>query len=114
MQFVESLFPNNTIPLNWMEVFAENVPKMSRMFFTKEGEPYGLIVISEHEDSIFIINSLSKDNLPYSIAMQRMILKFVTTHDKVILMSTKRDSCINRVMKTFIDKGEGSYFTKGV
>ncbi len=113
MNHYESLFPDNKMPSDWYGLLILPVPKLVTTF-DKDGELFGLIVMSKHEDDTWIINSIAKGDARYTFAMQRTIIEFTKSHDKVIIMSTLKNSCINRFTDRFVDNGEQSCFAKGV
>ena len=97
----------------WAEVLFSACPKTVTRF-EKDNDLFGVVAISKHENDTYIINSIAKDNQRYTFAMQRMIIDFTKKHEKVIIMSTLKDSCINRFTDRFVDNGEQSCFVKGV
>jgi len=108
-----SIFPNGEITEGWNEVLM--LADQSNVYpFEKDGELFGLVVITEHEGNAYIINSIAKDNQQYTFAMQRMILKWTRLHSKVMIMSTLEDSCIKRFTDRFVSNGEQSCFVKGL
>ena len=107
------VFPDNRTPKEWISLIIAPVPKIVQTFY-KDDKLYGLVIILEHDNNTYIINSIAKDDQRYTFAMQRMIIDFTKKHDKVIVMSTLKDSCIARFTDRFIENGEQSCFAKGV
>ena len=109
----DSIFPDGRITKGWTDVLFSPQPK-NVVSFEKDGELYGLVAITKHENDIYIINSIAKDDQRYTFAMQRTILNWTKNHDKVIIMSTLKDSCIKKFTDRFVENGEQSCFVKGV
>ena len=108
-----SIFPEGKMTSGWVEVIFSACPKTVTRF-EKDNNLFGVVAISKHENDTYIINSIAKDNQRYTFAMQRMIIDFTKKHEKVIIMSTLKDSCINKFTDRFVENGEQSCFVKGV
>ncbi len=107
-----SIFPNGEVTKDWHEVLYEPVPKKV-VAFERDGELYGLVCASQY-DKTYVINSIAKDNQKYTFAMQRLILNLTRDNDRVIIMSTLKDSCIKKFTDRFVENGEQSCFVKGI
>ena len=112
MNHYASIFPDEVVPEDWYEMLIEPVPKMVHSF-NVNGYLYGLIIISKYDDA-WMINSIAKDDGEFTFNMKKLLLKFIRNHEKIIVMSTRKESTINRIMDRFVDDGKLSYFIKGV
>ena len=112
MNHYASIFPNGIIPKQWYDMLLEPVPKMVYSF-NKNKELYGLVAISKYDDA-WIINSIAKDDGEFTLSMKKILLKFIRSHDKIIIMSTRKDSTVNRITDRFVNDGKLSYFIKGI
>jgi len=108
----DSIFPDGKMTKGWYDLMFSPVPK-SVSSFEKDGELFGLVCITDHGGA-YIINSIAKDNQKYTFGMQRLILNFTRNNDRVIVMSTLKDSCIKKFTDKFVDNGEQSCFVKGL
>ncbi len=87
--------------------------KIKPYIFYRFGVPFGLIqVVDTH---IPIINSISKDDQSFTVAMIRYISCIIKSNERVIVMSTVSDSpALNRLMDKYHEDGVTSYFSKGL
>ena len=80
----------------------------------KDGVEFGLVSHFVSSDTL-MINSISKGLEPFTVGMNREIVGLVKSYDKVILMSTCKDStALNKLMDDYHEKGVESFFTKGI
>ena len=85
---------------------------MKPTMYYRNGLPFGLIAI-EHSKGGIIINSIAKNDEKFTFEMLRFLTKTIKKYDRVALASTRKDSCINRLMDSYHENGKESYFIKG-
>ena len=85
---------------------------MKPRLFHKNGLPFGLIAVEQTEDGV-VINSISRNDDKFTFEMLRDLTKIIKASDRVAVASTCKDSCINKLMDSYHEHGEESYFTKG-